>query len=301
MDYIYTLIIPHYNIPNLLKRLLSTIPRRKDLQVIVVDDCSSKNYESLEIIKEEYDWVEWYSTGTNGGGGKARNIGLKHALGKYILFADADDFFTPGISSILDKYKSEDFDMVIFQAISLHSESYQIDSRSTLLDHWINLYKKDIKKGSDKLKFYFGEPWCKIIRHKLIKENNIRFDEIKCHNDTKFSYLIGYYTSKLHVEPKVGYVITFRNNSVVNTNYKDRYEIEVNVFSEKQQFFLDHNLKHIANDLYVPVVHDLVRGHFRAFLKKYRVIKNMNPHFPLNKLILQQIYIAIKQKLGMTY
>lgn len=42
----YSIIIPHKNIPKLLRRCLDTIPRREDVQVIMVDDNSDQ-----EIIK----------------------------------------------------------------------------------------------------------------------------------------------------------------------------------------------------------------------------------------------------------
>ena len=36
----YSFIIPHKNIPDLLQRCLDSIPRREDIQIIVVDDNS---------------------------------------------------------------------------------------------------------------------------------------------------------------------------------------------------------------------------------------------------------------------
>lgn len=36
----YSIIIPHKNIPHLLQRCLKSIPRRKDVQIIIVDDNS---------------------------------------------------------------------------------------------------------------------------------------------------------------------------------------------------------------------------------------------------------------------
>ena len=36
----YSIIIPHRNVPNLLSRLLNSIPTRNDLEVIIVDDKS---------------------------------------------------------------------------------------------------------------------------------------------------------------------------------------------------------------------------------------------------------------------
>ena len=65
MEYNYTIIIPHYNIPKLLCRLLLTIPVRDDGQVIVVDDCSSiETQVKLLKIKAEFPQVEWFSTGS---------------------------------------------------------------------------------------------------------------------------------------------------------------------------------------------------------------------------------------------
>lgn len=37
----YSIIIPHKNIPHLLQRCLDSIPQRKDVQIIIIDDDSS--------------------------------------------------------------------------------------------------------------------------------------------------------------------------------------------------------------------------------------------------------------------
>jgi len=36
----YSFVIPHYNTPDLLQRLIDSIPQREDIEVIVVDDNS---------------------------------------------------------------------------------------------------------------------------------------------------------------------------------------------------------------------------------------------------------------------
>ena len=38
--YNYSFIIPHHNLPELLKRCVSSIPKRDDVQIIIVDDNS---------------------------------------------------------------------------------------------------------------------------------------------------------------------------------------------------------------------------------------------------------------------
>ena len=40
MSYNFTLIIPHKNIPTLLQRCIESVPKRNDMQVLIVDDNS---------------------------------------------------------------------------------------------------------------------------------------------------------------------------------------------------------------------------------------------------------------------
>lgn len=88
----YSIIIPHKNSTVLLERCLKSIPCRKDVQVIVVDD-NSENQEELNAVVGGFSQVELILT-QGGGAGHARNEGLKYIRGKWVLFADADDFIT---------------------------------------------------------------------------------------------------------------------------------------------------------------------------------------------------------------
>ena len=105
----YTFIIPHKNIPELLKRCLDSIPRREDIQIIVVDDNSDPDkvdFEHFPGLNEPC--VEVYFTKEGKGAGYARNIGLKYARGKWLLFADADDYFLSNVLDVVDEYIFED-------------------------------------------------------------------------------------------------------------------------------------------------------------------------------------------------
>ena len=56
------------------------------------------------------------------GAGAARNIGLTYAKGKWILFADADDFFQDGLEILLNNYLHSDVDIVYFN-MTIKNES----------------------------------------------------------------------------------------------------------------------------------------------------------------------------------
>ena len=94
MKYLYSIIIPHFNSSQLLERMLNSIPRRDDIQIIVVDD-NSNEIEKGELRKIRRPNVELYFQTTNHGAGFARNVGLDHVLGQWVIVADADDVFAP--------------------------------------------------------------------------------------------------------------------------------------------------------------------------------------------------------------
>ena len=97
----YSFIIPHHNSPKLLERCLDSIPQRNDIEIIVVDDNSDADKKAysyrgdVRIINIDVEHTK--------GAGRARNYGMKEARGKWILFADCDDFYIDGFLEELDK------------------------------------------------------------------------------------------------------------------------------------------------------------------------------------------------------
>lgn len=220
-DIRYSIIIPHYDIPHLLGRLLNTIPEREDVQVIVVDDRSPE----CNAYLERYAFlsrsnVEFYITDKNGGGGYARNEGLKHAKGKWILFADADDLFVDGFCDQLDEHYYDEEDIVFFFVNGVYSDNL---SRKNLRDdYWNKECQKYLRTSDDKiLRYKLVEPWCKMIRREMIAQNNVRFDETRVTNDYFFSVQAGYYAHSVKLSSAVMYVHTQREHSVSSGGWAD--------------------------------------------------------------------------------
>ena len=116
----FSIIIPHKNIPDLLQRCLNSIPYRKNLQVIVVDDNSDSDIVDFNNFpKWNYPNYNVFFTKEGKGAGYARNIGLRYAIGKWILFVDADDYVLPSIDTIFNEYILSDADIIYFNPISV--------------------------------------------------------------------------------------------------------------------------------------------------------------------------------------
>ena len=112
---IYSVIIPHKNTPDLLQRCLDSIPQRNDIEVIVIDDNSDPvKVDFNHFPGNDRKEIIFVFDKAGKGAGRARNIGLERATGKWLLFADADDYFYPYTFEILDKYKESDNDIVYF-------------------------------------------------------------------------------------------------------------------------------------------------------------------------------------------
>src|SRR5699024_3895976 len=129
-----SVIIPHYNAVNSLRKLLFSIPIIKDIEIIVIDDNSNEQleeYEKLCMDKDfEHDLFLKNQT-SNKGAGACRNIGLIYAKGQWILFADSDDYFIEGFFEKLKPYFKTDNDVVFFVSTSIEIDTQQIATRHT--------------------------------------------------------------------------------------------------------------------------------------------------------------------------
>lgn len=292
----YSIIIPHYNIPLLLERLLNTIPEREDIQIIIVDDCSPdcntylKRYAFLNRNN-----VEFYITDRNGGGGYARNKGLEHAKGKWLLFADADDFFADGFSSVLDKYYHAEEDIIFFQIRSLYSDNLSRESERAT--NRIRKYKKIMdSKDNNGLRYNFIEPWAKMIKRKMVESHKIQFDETNIANDYFFSIKTGYYAQQVKAAPEITYLLTQRKGSVSGGGWTDSPEnmqTRLQVITRAQAFLQDKGI--ILTPMPIRGLMVLALKHYPTlFLKELHRISKQN--ISISQLLFQMLFYALPHK-----
>lgn len=92
-----SVVVPAYNAESCISRMLKSLCawRGNDIEIIVVDDGSEDSTVSLVRNFVELDKRVRLITQTNRGRSVARNVGLSAAEGKWIMFADADDYHLP--------------------------------------------------------------------------------------------------------------------------------------------------------------------------------------------------------------
>ena len=98
----FSVIIPNYNNSNYVEKSLKSVLNQvfSDYELIVIDDVSTDNsVEIIEKVLNDYPnkstkFIPLKEKAWNGG---SRNIGIKNAIGKYILFLDSDDWLVDNL------------------------------------------------------------------------------------------------------------------------------------------------------------------------------------------------------------
>ncbi|PAF45382.1 glycosyltransferase family A protein [Helicobacter sp. 11S02629-2] len=172
-----SIIIPVFNAESYIERTLQSCINQslKDIEVIVVDDCSSDC--SISLVKgyaAKDPRISIVSNASNLGTFHARLEGIKQARGEYIAFLDADDYIELQAcevlkAKILDSL-AQDGQVVdaIFFGMEYHPKTWKRVSPKVVLD---------TKKGDDVLKAVFLDcatpPWqigAKLFRKDLLQE-----------------------------------------------------------------------------------------------------------------------------------
>lgn len=206
----FSVIIPHKDSFSLLEHCISSIPYRNDIQIVVVDDCSNVASEgdfSYPYINQSN--VKYIFNKIPLGAGHARNIGLQHAVGKWIMFADADDYYSPNAFDIIEHELDENIDILYY---NVDASKEGITSR---VIYFNKLYTEYARTQKDYLvRFGCWTPWNKVLRHSFIEKYHIRFDEIPVGNDAMFSLMASNYARRFKIIQDKLYILTENPNSI---------------------------------------------------------------------------------------
>ncbi len=274
----YTIIIPHKNIPDLLHRCLLSIPDRKDTQVVVIDD-NSINKPQLYKFKQAS--IEYINLTENKGAGYARNIGLKEAEGQWILFADADDFFTEEAFNVFDDHSSDAEDLIYFRSTSKYSETLLPAARNLYILEILDNHKKQMTTHSRNLvKYRVVGPPAKMIKKELINKYNIKFDEVQASNDVMFSIKTAYYAGdSVKILDDIVYCMTTREGSLTQTHkfpiFLCRYKVTLSV----NVFLKEHNQAKYCFSLLRYIIKSAGYGIFKPFQLTFLAMKSRNNIF----------------------
>ena len=121
----FSIIMAVYNVEKYLNEAIDsiinqTIGFEENVQLILVDDGSiDKSKDIAKAYAEKYPNNILFLSKENGGQASARNLGLKHAKGKYLNFLDSDDYISKNTLKDVYAFFEKNFDEIDILAIPM--------------------------------------------------------------------------------------------------------------------------------------------------------------------------------------
>lgn len=218
----FSFVIPHKNQPEMLRKSISSIPHRDDVQIIVVDDNSDPNIVDFEDFPGQDDkLVKLIFTKEGKGAGYARNAALDYVIGNWIAFLGADDYFYPEIIDIMNEIEKDNETEVVFfkdKSICLPSglPSLRADGYNERVDLALSTgdFTQALLYSCDARKFY---------KKSLFERFKIRFSECRWGNDVYFMGQIARYAQKYRAFDYFAYCSTESGSNLTKARSIDSF------------------------------------------------------------------------------
>ncbi|KVX03518.1 glycosyltransferase family 2 protein [Shewanella frigidimarina] len=242
---LFSIIIPHFNSAISLKKLIKTIPNRNDIEIIIIDD-NSENIDFKHEI-EHHCTIKFYRNDSNNkGAGACRNIGLIHATGQWLIFADSDDYFLDNAFDTIVTTLQNDVDIMYFSPTSKCLITGQDSDRHVFYQGLVNNY---IINNNPDIRYRFIVPWSKIYSRTFITKNRIVFDEVLASNDVMFSLKSGHLAEKIHASRLPIYCVTRGKGTLTVNRTKAVLQSRFNVEMDRLSYIQQHDITCIRNAL----------------------------------------------------
>lgn len=188
MSDLVTIVVPIYNVERFLDKCVNSIVNQtyKELEIILVDDGSPDNCPRMcdEWAKKDSRIKVVHKE--NQGLGMARNTGIEHASGKYILFFDSDDYVdTTLVEKCINSADKNNAQLVWFSMTDVNdngevlssSESNEIryyNGNKQIIDELLpELMSHDYRRGNP-ANFAFSA-WSGMFSLDIIRKHNLSF------------------------------------------------------------------------------------------------------------------------------
>ncbi len=240
-----SVVIPVYNVEKYLRECLDSVVNQtyKNLEIIIVNDCSPDNSEAIILeYAEKDDRIVYIKHEVNTFQGGARNTGIDRATGEYITFVDSDDYLELNAYEIVvQKMIDTDVDFCMFGTICFDEQTKKEFSRADLNSDLPNVFQITNKNFN----FMRTSHSCnKIFKTAGVKD--IIYPENIKYEDTAF-----WFKYQAYIKPKgVGIskgLYHYRNHDLASTsNHNSKNRVDFGYVVENIYDFLKY--KNILDD-----------------------------------------------------
>lgn len=177
----FTIIMPVYNVEKYIEKAIQSVLDQtySNFELLIIND--GTNDDSMKIASnyaKRDNRVKIYNK-KNGGLSSARNYGLKYATGEYICFVDSDDYIEATLlKKLSEEISNKKYDMLIYgydiDTVNSNEEKVEIKKITEESSTFSRIKKTSLKFKNISM---IGYAWNKCYKRKLIKDNDLVFEE----------------------------------------------------------------------------------------------------------------------------
>ena len=239
-----SVVLPTYNVAQYLQQCLESVAAQtySNIEVIIIiDGATDGSYEiAQEFCKTDSRFSVYWQE--NAGSGPARNAGLAHCQGEFVMFVDPDDWIEPELLEKLYKVQCEgNYDLVASErTVALCDKSGGI--ARTSLKH----YKNEIIVGQQEVRQAFmrmlemlvvSNPTQKLYKISLIQKYNIQFPDLRRSQDIVFNYRYYNHISSLRLIEYSGYNYRKNFQASIGNVEPDYYKTMVLLYNDYMSLY----------------------------------------------------------------
>ena len=244
-----SVVLPTFNVAQYLQQCLESVAAQtyRNIEVIIIiDGATDGSYEIAQAFCEQDDRfaVYWQE---NSGSGPARNAGLAHCKGEFVMFVDPDDWLELELVEKLYEAQQEgDYDLTastrIHAACDIKGEVKKITFRH---------FKDEIIDGQEFVRKSYmrmlrsaavSAPTQKLYKTSIIRENNVEFPPLKRSQDIVFNYRYYHHIRSLRLISYSGYYYRAMPTITAGKSHADYYKTILFLYHDLQALYQSWNM-----------------------------------------------------------
>ncbi len=276
----FSVVVPVYNVSPYLERCITSLLAQnyRDYEILLIDDGSTDDSGAIcEQYGEQDSRIIVYHK-KNGGLSSARNFGIDHAVGKYVIFVDSDDYIEKKTCASLAKLieLSDEADVIGYNGVEEQEGTVTSTRR-------IPVEKLEFMSGRDYLytrcrhRNLSVASWLYCCKRDFLNREGLRFQEGILHEDVEFTPKMLLKAKKVVESPVQLYHYIVRDSSISMQKNREKNIKDLFQTLEKQCQMaetLDRELrkwiKDAALNSYLNMIQEarMYQPQYRKYIKK---------------------------------
>jgi len=214
---LFSIVVPYHNSATndrnrMISELLSSIPDRPDVEVVLVNDHSEHRYPGTPAYRHA-SFMHIDNAPDQRFAGTARNRGIEASTGEALIFADSDDLFVSSeFGAILDHVAaSGSWDMVLFGVTSFDHLTREAAGRHQVFECAREAYRDT---GDRDWLLRLHPPHGRILRRTFVERCGLSFEATRYANDVRFGVLAGLFADRVECCDRVAYSMRTHESSL---------------------------------------------------------------------------------------